>query len=126
MAKFLTVPFHISTSGEVGYTRSSADAIKQYIACVLLTNIRERLMEPGYGSRLFTEVFENPNEVERSVARIIETSLVTWLPRVKVNSVKFVNNTVADGEATVTLVYTLEDGTVDSVTITRANIVGGL
>jgi hypothetical protein len=46
VSRFLSVPFKITNSGEVAYTTSPKEVIKQYVACVILTNLRERIFRP--------------------------------------------------------------------------------
>lgn len=118
MSRYMSIPFKLTDSGEVSYTTSSKVAMKQYIACVLLTSLKERLFRPTYGSNVGTNVFETVDSIRPLINEQITSALETWLPEVLVENVS-VFDAIEDNEAVIELTYTLPDGTASSLTITR-------
>lgn len=118
MSRFLSVPFKITNSGEVAYTSSPKEVIKQYVACVILTNLRERVFRPTYGSTVSSNVFEAFGTTRDQINDQISSALQQWLPDVRIESVNTYDSS-SNGETVVDVVYTLPDGTSATLTLTR-------
>lgn len=123
MAREMVLPFRINSAGEVDSTTSMDIRIKQYIACVLLTNHNERIMRPGYGSDLVDNVFDNPAVISKQIETEIRSALAVWVPDITVKSVTIEDDTNLSGSMIIHMKYLLKDRTEQSVTLTRANIV---
>lgn len=87
--KFKGVPYPITkTPKGFFYIQSGIDQIKADMMILLLTNPRERVMLPEFGTPLRKILF-NPNDavVVRETRDMIAASLRTWEPRVAIDNI---------------------------------------
>ena len=87
--KFKGVPYPITkTPKGFFYIQSGVDQIKADMIVLLLTNPRERVMLPDYGTPLRKILF-NPNDavVVRETKEMIAASLKAWEPRVAIENI---------------------------------------
>lgn len=87
--KFKGVPYPITkTPKGFFYIQSGIDQIKADMMILLLTNPRERVMLPEFGTPLRKILF-NPNDavVVRDTRDMIAASLRTWEPRVAIDNI---------------------------------------
>lgn len=87
--KFKGVPYPITkTPKGFFYIQSGVDQIKADMMILLLTNPRERVMLPEFGTPLRKILF-NPNDtlVVRETRDMIAASLRTWEPRVAIENI---------------------------------------
>lgn len=70
------------------YTQNGVDLIKSDLLILLLTNPRERVMLPEYGTPL-RQLFFDPSDpvIIRKAKDIIFTSLQNWEPRVAIENI---------------------------------------
>lgn len=84
--------------GNVGYFEQSTDSYTAYrmnITNLLRTKQGERRMNPTFGSRLWTAVFEqNDDFIAKKVESIIREDVTEWIPGIAVKSVdvKYLND----------------------------------
>lgn len=84
--------------GNVGYFEQSTDSFTAYrmnIINLLRTRQGERRMNPTFGSRLWTAVFDqNDDFIAKKVESIISEDISQWIPGITVSSVdvKYLNN----------------------------------
>jgi phage baseplate assembly protein W len=91
-------PLQINSSGGFALV-SGYEEINQAIYIILGTAIGERVMRPGFGSRLHDLVFAPLNEETIATARrYVEDALTIWEPRIelKLVAVTAVNHRGAD------------------------------
>jgi len=86
---FRGIPYPI-TSNPKGffYIESGVDLIKADLLMLLLTNPRERVMLPEYGTPL-RRLFFDPSDaaIVRRTKEIIAASLQTWEPRIAIENI---------------------------------------
>ena len=103
----ITFPFR---DGQVGYFEQSTDSLTAYrmnIINLLRTRQGERRMNPTFGSRLWTVVFEpNDDFVAKKVESIIREDITLWIPGLTVSSVQ-VQNMNNDQSTNLTDIYKL-------------------
>ena len=77
--------------GNVGYFDQSTDSFTAYrmnIINLIRTNPGERRMNPAFGCRLWSVVFEqNDDFLPDKVGKIIREDITSWIPGVSVSSV---------------------------------------
>lgn len=84
--------------GNVGYFEQSTDSFTAYrmnITNLLRTRQGERRMNPTFGSRLWTAVFDqNDDFVAKKVESIVSEDIAQWIPGITVSSVdvKYMND----------------------------------
>ena len=116
----IAFPFQV---GESTFPKESVgqDAvIKSSIIQIIITGKRERVMRPSFGCSAFDFVFEPDTEASRlNIEREVRSSLATWEPRVRVDSVEVTSNHVTEpGQILISIYYTvISSNTADSVTI---------
>ena len=85
-------PVQAGPDGEVTMTEFEQD-IRQSIRIILGTNPGERVMRPDFGAGLNALVFEPLNTTTMAlVQHRVELALVTWEPRITVESVQVSTN----------------------------------
>lgn len=90
---FKGVPYPITkTPKGFFYIQSGVDQIKSDMIVLLLTNPRERVMLPEFGTPLRKVLF-NPNDalVVRQTKEMIVASLKAWEPRVAIENIYIQN-----------------------------------
>ena len=101
MALVKNIPIGITfplRDGSVGYFEQSTDSYTAYrmnITNLLRTRQGERRMNPTFGSRLWTVVFEpNDDFIAKKVETIIKEDVTQWIPGITVTSVdvKYLND----------------------------------
>lgn len=82
------------TKGSTGYfsqTFTTAEAIKNDLANLLLTKRGERPMVPEFGSDLHQVVFENNvQELQAVVDEIVRNAVSQWMPAVQIQDVRII------------------------------------
>lgn len=74
-------------TGDIAMKKDIA-AVKQSVLNILMTNHGEKVFRPNFGGNLRAYLFENFDDIQKTIIEdIIETTLVTYEPRVKVNYV---------------------------------------
>lgn len=84
----LNIPIQDGSSGYFDQSTDSFTAYRMNIINLIRTNPGERRMNPTFGCRLWTVVFE-PNDqlIPDKVSKIIRNDISQWIPGVTVNSV---------------------------------------
>jgi hypothetical protein len=95
MALIKNTPIGLSfplRDGPVGYFEQTTDTFNAYrmnIINLLRTRPGERRLNPQFGCRLWTLIFEpNDDFIPKKVENIIREDIATWIPGVSVNSVQ--------------------------------------
>ena len=92
--------------------------IRQSLNILFSTVPGERVMNPSYGCRLKSLVFEHINEsTVTEIKDVVERAVLFFEPRISVNSVEVDDEEIYDGVIKVKLDYTIR------TTNTRSNIV---
>ena len=96
--------------GKSGYFEQSTDSLTAYrmnIINLLRTRQGERRMNPTFGSRLWSAVFEPNDEfLAKKVENIIREDVTQWIPGITVSSVQ-VQNLNNDQSTNLTDIYKL-------------------
>lgn len=121
MESFIALPFRIDEStGGVASSTSASQKYRQFIAAVLTTNYRERVMRPTYGSSLGEYMFM-PNIEGNPADQFIREALAKWVPDVKVIGID--NKVEPDtGMITLNITYSLPDASIQTLTLFQDNI----
>ena len=104
----ISFPFQV---GELSFPKEATDddAILASVVQILTTGRGERIMRPDFGCDAFSFLFETQSEEFRlMVEREVRTALVTWEPRIEVNSVSVSTDDVVEpGQTLVFVEYTI-------------------
>jgi phage baseplate assembly protein W len=107
--------------GKVGYFEQSTDSLTAYrmnIINLLRTKQGERRMNPTFGSRLWTLVFEqNDGFLSKKVETIIRDDVSQWIPGVSVSSVQVqsMNNDQSTNLTDIYKLYIIVTFVIDSI-----------
>lgn len=121
----IALPFHFSPDGGVATVDNDADAAYQHIRTVILTQLRERVMRPDFGTDSLSFLFE-PNDglAQSDLATRISAAIRKWEPGISIKAVSPVPDAATPEGATFRVTFTLAPRT-DPYTATVA-IGGGL
>lgn len=107
--------------GKVGYFEQSTDSFTAYrmnITNLLRTKQGERRMNPTFGSRLWTAVFDqNDDFVAQKVENIIREDVSQWIPGITVKSVdvKYLNDDQSTNLRDIYKLYIVVSFVIDSI-----------
>lgn len=74
-------------------TYTTKEAIKTNIINYILTGLKERYLNPGFGTALTQQLFENIDETRLSyISQFIRDGIAQYFPRVIVNSLELVGD----------------------------------
>jgi phage baseplate assembly protein W len=103
----ISFPPRIGPDGRVAWSEGEAN-VREAVQVTLLTEPRERLMEPDFGCGLGQYLFEpNTAGTRSAIGDGISKALRQWEPRVVVDSVAVDVDPADPGAAVVTIVYRL-------------------
>ncbi len=92
--------------------------IRESIWIILATRLGERVMLPGFGSNLWTEVFTSlTTTTANEIAGIVASAIIEWEPRVTVLDVSVTELDILDGVVEISIDYLVR------TTNTRSNLV---
>lgn len=94
-------------TGDIAIVAYEED-IRQAILLILRTKLGERVMRPDFGAGLETLVFEPVNTT--TMARVqhrVQEGLITWEPRINLNSVEVTTDPVAPNTLNISIGYTV-------------------
>lgn len=118
MATFLGIkfPFGFSTSSFPAASEDQ-DLIRESLVQIITTTPGERVMRPDFGSRVYSFIFENNNELMAELIRSeVSAVIAKYEPRVSVTSISSLRE---DNEITIQVNYIVKlTGQQDSVSIT--------
>ena len=107
--------------GKVGYFEQSTDSFTAYrmnITNLLRTRQGERRLNPTFGSRLWTAVFEqNDDFVAQKVETIVREDVSQWIPGITVQSVdvKYLNGDQSTDLRDIYKLYIVVTFVIDSI-----------
>ena len=107
--------------GNVGYFEQSTDSFTAYrmnITNLLRTRQGERRMNPTFGSRLWTAVFDqNDDYVAKKVESIVSEDISQWIPGITVSSVdvKYLNDDQSTNLRDIYKLYIVVTFVIDSI-----------
>lgn len=110
--------------GQSGYFEQSTDSFTAYrmnITNLLRTRQGERRMNPTFGSRLWTLVFEpNDDFISKKVETIIREDIAQWIPGITVKTVdvKYMNNDQSVNLRDIYKLYVVVTFTIDNINAT--------
>jgi len=82
------------------------DDIRQAVRIILETSRGERVMRPDFGAGLNDFLFEPINTTTMALIRHrVETALITWEPRIRVESIEVTANQAALGRIDIAIAY---------------------
>ena len=121
MESFISLPFRIDgATGGVASSTSVALKYRQFIAAVLTTNYRERVMRPTYGSSLNEYMFM-PNIDGNPTDQFIREALAKWVPDITV--IKIETSLSPDtGLVYISVSYSLPDDSIQTLSLFQDNI----
>jgi len=112
--------FGTNTSGTYITTLSSTSDLRKIwqdrVLLVLGTRPGERVMRPDFGSNLYSVVFEPESTAGQIAKDSITQAFTDWLPALDLREINPTFDKL-NGVLTVSIVYGLPNGEVDSVTI---------
>ena len=107
--------------GQSGYFEQSTDSLTAYrmnIVNLLRTRQGERRMNPTFGSRLWSVVFEPDDEfIAKRVETITREDISQWIPGITVTSIKiqYMNNDQSTNLTDIYKLYVVVTFVVDSI-----------
>lgn len=121
MESFISIPFRIdeATNG-VSTSTSPAQKYRQFMAAVLTTHYKERVMRPAYGSSL-TEYMFMPNIDNSPADQFVREALAKWVPDITVVSVVEIVDPDS-GKITINVTYSLPDTSTQTLVLFQDNI----
>lgn len=94
-------------TGDIAIVAYEED-IRQAILLILQTKLGERVMRPDFGAGLEALVFEPVNTTTMAlVQQRVQEGLITWEPRINVNSVEVTTDPVARNTLNISIGYTV-------------------
>jgi len=94
-------------TGDIAIVAYEED-IRQAILLILQTKLGERVMRPDFGAGLEALVFEPVNTTTMAlVQQRVQEGLITWEPRINVNSVEVTTDPVAHNTLNISIGYTV-------------------
>lgn len=94
-------------TGDIAVVAYDED-IRQAILLILRTALGERVMRPDFGAGLETLVFEPVNTTTMALAQQrVQQALVTWEPRIDVNSVQVTTDRARRDRLNIAIAYTV-------------------
>lgn len=105
--KGIAFPPRLDGYGRLAWSSGETN-IRESIAIILKTNLRERLAMPSFGAGLGAFLFEpNNTGTHARVVNAIETALKQWEPRIALDDVTVSADPASTENAIATIVYTL-------------------
>lgn len=94
----------------------SCESIRESVRLILLTRKGERILHPGFGSRLHEYVFENANQMTESmICAEVTSALRKWEERIDTIEVR---TTPAENTLVIDISYmVIETGTRDTIRV---------
>lgn len=103
----IAFPPRLDGYGRLAWSAGEAN-IRESIAVILKTNLRERIALPKFGAGLGNFLFEPNNSGTHSrIAHAIETALQQWEPRISLTEVTVASDPSSNEAAIATIQYTL-------------------
>jgi phage baseplate assembly protein W len=121
MAKPLgvTLPMRRGANGYFENTIDPITQVKSNLSNLLLTQKGERPMQPTFGSRIYSYIFEpETDDAFANLQAVIEESVAEWMPFVQILDVTKNFNTL-NGVTTVTVTFTtlIDLSNIDNITL---------
>ncbi|GAP64388.1 hypothetical protein ARMA_2811 [Ardenticatena maritima] len=105
--KGISFPPRIGEDGRMVWSEGPQN-IRENIQVILLTDLRERLMRPGFGGGLRTFLFQpNITSTHRLIEERVRQALARWEPRIRVEQVLVQEDENDPQTAIVTIEYSL-------------------
>lgn len=100
-------PVRLSPKGEIEESEYEED-IEEAIKIIIGTSMGERVMMHDFGCGIYDYVFESPDIVTKSlVEESVRNSLVSWEPRIELNSVSVSTDESAGNKLLIDISYTV-------------------
>lgn len=100
-------PVRLSSRGEIEESEYEED-IEEAIKIIIGTSMGERVMMPDFGCGIYDYVFESPDIVTKSlVEESVRNSLMSWEPRIELNSVSVSTDESAGNKLLIDISYTV-------------------
>jgi uncharacterized protein len=116
----LSFPLRADSNNNFTMTKSSLEQSKHNLRNLLMTSLRERPLNPMFGSRLRELVFEQidddlPQKIEGEVRKAVSL----WLPYININSVSTLTHGVDENKIVVRIAFstTLDPDVTNSIDI---------
>ena len=87
MSRSISLPFSISSSGEVTYTEELEKIWQDRVVSTVMTRYKERVMNPGFGSAAGQAVLDNPEEAAEMLIESITQAFGFHLKGLTLNDV---------------------------------------
>lgn len=112
--------FGIDQDARGGALMSTSDYRKLWkdrVFVAILTSIRERVMNPGYGTYILQSLFDTEEEAVETCQESVSQAFSTWLPDLTLNLLDVTYDT-ATAELRISIEYTLPSGVQDTLGFT--------
>src|SRR5687767_5889495 len=94
----IRVPFQVGPSGGIDFTMDPVVQAMQHVMSAVLTASAERVMRPGYGTEVYSSLFEADDPgVATGLVAAMQAAIRGYVPTVVVHSIKLVDDTAGDG-----------------------------
>ena len=104
----IATPFRIGQDGGVAYVTSDKDRASQHINAIATTNHNERVMRPGYGADIASQLFEPADPLMmREIVENVREAVTTFEPQVTLLSVTALPSESSPEEVVVNINYSV-------------------
>lgn len=105
MSVTLRVPFSIGPTGRIARAEGDYDVANQFLKTLIMTRFNERVMRPGYGTRVRDNVFESLDDLTlQSLEGDLRDGIRSWGGGVQVHAIQM---DVAGSRLDIDIMYTL-------------------
>ena len=105
----ISLPFGIDGSGGIGASTDESKIWEDRVRLVLLTQERERVLRPTFGTQIRALTFESNYTTTAAAEKIVGGAFARWLPSLRLRSVMAVPDDV-NGGLLIQVNYTLPSG----------------
>lgn len=119
--KALSYPYTLDIFGVAETTENQTKIYTDRLVTLLSTAVGERPMRPTYGTNVAAALFENENDLKRSISDAIRVAVKRWIPEITVQNIGVINLT-EDGKANVEVSIILPDFTAATIQVSSATL----
>lgn len=123
METTISLPFTVTSYGSVASTTDQAKIWSDRVRAVIGTNLRERLMNPEFGTLVPEAFMQTADDAEALVVTEVQRAFPTQLPLLTLNSVEASFDEYYS-TLSVTILYSLPNDVEVSTTVGLVNIQG--
>lgn len=117
----MSLPFSIDGYGNISKTSNQSEIWEARVKSAIGTAIGERVMRPGYGTRIPELFFDTQDALDAGIKKEVGAVFDSYLPLLTLNDVSVVYDDLF-GEMTATISYSLPNQTVTTTSVSIVTI----